>query len=344
MKASFPTTARLGLLVALFFAIARPAAGEETVTIRLGTILPSGTAQHALLQELGERWREESGGTVKLVLYPDGRLGGESEMVKKLRIKQINAALFSVTGLKEIDSTVAGLQLLPRMFHSWEEVDYVREHVRTQLEQRLHAKGFEVLCWADAGWVQFFSKTPATRPVEFSKMKMFAWAGDDQQLAMMQSVDFNPVPLETSDILMGLNTGMITTVALPPFAALAGRVNTAAPHLLDMKWVPMVGAIIVRTEAWEKIPPATRAKMLAAAEETGAKLRERGRRDSEDCVRVMQQHGLQVHQPSPADEKEWQAFSTLLCSKVRGTLVPADIFDAVERHLREYRAAHGEQP
>jgi TRAP-type C4-dicarboxylate transport system substrate-binding protein len=344
MKAVFPTATGLALLGALFLATARPAVGEETVTIRLGTILPSGTAQHALLQELGERWRQESGGTVKLVLYPDGRLGGESEMVKKLRIKQINAALFSVAGLKEIDATVAGLQMLPRMFHSWEEVDYVREHIRAQLEQRLRAKGFEVLCWADAGWVQFFSKTPATRPAEFSRMKMFAWSGDEQQIAMMQSVDFNPVPLETSDILMGLNTGMITTVALPPFAALAGRINGSAPHLLDMNWVPMVGAVIVRTDAWEKIPAATRAKMLAAAEETGAKLRERGRRDSEDSVRVMQQHGLQVHRPSPEDEKEWQTFSALLRSKIRGTIVPADIFDAVERHLRDYRAAHGDQP
>src|SRR6478736_9214615 len=113
MKFLSPTSLRLGALALFWLATVPRAAAGETVVIRLGTIMPSGTGQHALLQELGERWRVESGGTVKLVLYPDGRLGGESEMVKKLRIKQINAALFSVTGLNQIDSTVAGLQLLP---------------------------------------------------------------------------------------------------------------------------------------------------------------------------------------------------------------------------------------
>lgn len=334
----------LTLFAALFLAALRPAVGEETVTIRLGTILPSGTAQHALLQELGERWRLDSSGMVKLVMYPDGRLGGETEMVKKLRIKQINSALFSVAGLSEIDSTVAGLQMLPRMFRSWEEVDHVREQIRPLLEQKLRAKAYEVLCWADAGWVQFYSKEPATRPVEFSRMKMFTWAGDSKQLAIMQSVDFRPVPLETNDILLGLNTNMITTVPMPAFAALAGRINGPAPHLLDMNWVPMVGAVIVRTEVWEKIPSATRARLLADAEDTGRKLRERGRRDSEESVRAMQQHGLQVHRPSAEAEKEWQEFAALLRSKIRGTMMPAEIFDAVERHLREFRARPPAQP
>ena len=334
----------LAALAALFLAALPRATAEETVTIRLGTILPSGTAQHALLQELGERWRADSGGTVKLVLYPDGRLGGEAEMVKKLRIKQLNAGFFSAVGLGQIDPSVTGLQLLPMAFRSWEEVDYVREQIRPLLEQRLRAKGYEALCWADAGWVQFFSKEAATRPEEFRQMKMFTWAGDPEQLTLMQSVNFHPVSLETSDILLGLNTNMITTVCLPAFAALAGRINGPAPHLLDMNWVPMVGAVIVRSDVWEKIPPVTRARLLAAAEETGRKLRERGRNDGVESVRVMQQHGLQVHQLSAEADREWQEFSAMLRTKIRGTIVTPEIFDAVERHLREFRAHHPAQP
>ena len=169
MKPSLFATAGLMLLAVILLTALPSAAGEETVTIRLGTILPSGTGQHALLQELGDRWRQDSGGTVKLVLYPDGRLGGEAEMVKKIRIKQLNAGLFSVTGLADIDPGVTGLQMIPLMFHSWAELDYVREHIRPQLEQKLRAKGFEVLFWADAGWVRFFSKDAATRPSEFQR-------------------------------------------------------------------------------------------------------------------------------------------------------------------------------
>jgi TRAP-type C4-dicarboxylate transport system substrate-binding protein len=326
----------LGVLLA-----ASRAAGDS-VNVRLGTILPSGTAQYSLIQELGETWRKESGGTVKLTLYPDGRLGGEAEMVKKLRIRQINAGLFSAVGLSEIDPSTNGLQIMPLTFRTWDEVDYVREHVRPLLEQRIRAKGFEVLFWADAGWVRFFSKDVGVRPDDYRKMKMFAWAGDPRQFAIMEAFGCHPVSLETSDILLGLNTGMINTVAVPPLIGLAGQFYRPAPNMLDMNWAPIVGAAVVRTDVWEKIPAELRAKLKAAAEATGAKLRARGRLESEDAVKAMQQHGLQLHELTPAAAAEWQQFAAELQPKVRGAIVPADIFDAVALHLKNFRAGHKE--
>jgi TRAP-type C4-dicarboxylate transport system substrate-binding protein len=312
---------------------------EETVVIRLGTILPSGTAQHAMLMELGEIWRKESAGSVKLTLYPDGRLGGEAEMVKKLRIKQINAGVFSAVGLAEIDSGARGLQIMPLMFRSWAEVDYVREHIRPLLESRLRAKGFEVLFWADAGWVRFFSKTAAVTPDDFRRLKMFVWAGDPQQQALMQAIGCQPVSLETGDILLGLNTGMISTVAVPPMIGLAGQFYRPAPHMLEMDWAPIVGAAIVRTDVWEKISPDLRIRLRAAAEAEGEKIRARSRQESDEAVHAMQQHGLQLHPLTPAAEAAWRQVAEQLRPQIRGQLVPADIFDAVEKYLREYRAA-----
>jgi TRAP-type C4-dicarboxylate transport system substrate-binding protein len=312
--------------------------GADTVVIRLGTILPSGTAQHAMLQELGEQWRKESGGTVRLTLYPDGRLGGEAEMVKKLRIKQLNAGLFSAVGLAEIDPGTRGLQVMPLTFRTWAEVDYVRERVRPLLEERLRAKGYTVLFWADAGWVRFFSKTAAVTPDDYRHLKVFAWAGDPHQLAIMNAIGFQPVPLETTDILLGLNTGMITAVAVPPLIGLAGQFYRPAPHLLDINWAPIVGAVIVRTEIWEKIPPDLRARLQLANDATGEKIRARGRLENDEAVRAMQQHGLQVHALTPEADAEWRQVGAEIRSKIRGPIVPADIFDAVERHLRDFRA------
>jgi len=331
-----------GLLTAL--GLAGTSARAETVLIRLGTILPSGTGQHALLLELGERWRQASDGTVKLVLYPDGRLGGEAEMVKKLRIKQLNAGVFSATGLADIDSGVAGLQSLPLMFRSWAEVDFVREKIRPQLEQRLRAKGFEVLFWADAGWVRFFSKEPGTRPDDFRRMKMFAWVGDSAQFSIMQSIGCQPVPLETGDILLGLNTNMITTVALPPLVALAGRIYGPAPNMLDMNWAPIVGAAIVRSDVWEKIPAGLRTKLRAEAEEVGIKLRAQGRKEGEESVRAMQQHGLHVQPLTPLAEREWQELANQVYPRIRGNIVPAEIFDAVAQQVQVFRANQGPPP
>ena len=321
-----------------------PRVAAETVNLRVGTILPSGTAEHALLQELGEYWRKESGGTVKLTLYPDGRLGGEAEMVQKLRIKQLSGGIFSAVGLAEIDPSARGLQYMPLMFRSWAEVDYVREHIRPLLEERLRAKGFEVLFWADAGWVHFFSKTAAIRPDDFRRLKMFAWAGDQQQLGIMQGIGFQAVPLETGDILLGLNTGMIATVAVPPLIGLAGQFYRPAPHFLEMNWAPIVGAAVVRSEVWEKVPAELRARLRAEAERIGEKIRATGRRENEEAVRAMQTHGLQVHTLTPEAETEWRQFAAQLRPMIRGAVVPVEIFDAVEKHLREFRAANGTAP
>ncbi len=313
-------------------------AAEGEIPIRMGTILPSGTAQYRILQEMGEKWRKASGETVKLTIFPDGRLGGEAEMVRKMRIKQINSSLLSVVGLQELDPAVAGLQVIPMMFRSWAEVDHVREKMRPMLEQRLRAKGYEVLFWADAGWVKFFSKSPATRPDEFKKFKMFVWAGDVPQTELMKSLGYRPVALETTDIPFGLRTDLINAVPVPPLIALAGQMYGPASHMLDLNWVPIVGAAVIRKEVWEKFPPATQKTFRQAADDAGEKIRVRGRFESEESVRVMQERGLKVHPASAEVESEWRKLAEQVYPRIRGSMVPSDIFDEVQRHLKEYRA------
>lgn len=310
----------------------------DNVTIRLGTILPSGTAQHKELLALGEEWQKASNGTVKLTLYPDGRLGGESEMVKKMRIKQLNACVLSVVGLSEIDPGVGGLQLMPLAFRTWEEVDFVREKMRPMLEERLRAKGYEVLFWADAGWVHFFSKDAGVSPDDFKKMKVFTWAGDVRETEIMKDIGYRPVALETTDIMLGLKTDLINVVPVPPIVALAGQLYGPAPHMLDLNWSPIVGAAVVRHDVWTKLSPEVQARIRTLSEAAGVKIRKLSREESENSVRVMQQHGLKVHAVTPETEKEWRVLGDAVQARVRGNTVPADIFDEVMHRLEEFRS------
>ena len=72
-----------------------------------------------------------------------------------MRVGQLDAAMLSVAGLKEIEESVAALQLMPLMFRSWQEFDYGHDQLRPELERRLLEKGFVVLFWGEGGWVQF---------------------------------------------------------------------------------------------------------------------------------------------------------------------------------------------
>jgi TRAP-type C4-dicarboxylate transport system substrate-binding protein len=265
-------------------------------------------------------------------------------MVKQIGIGKINAGLFTVVGLSEIDPGVTGLQLMPLTFRSWGEVDYVREKLRPNLEARLHAKGFEVICWADSGWVRFFATEPVVSTEDIRRLKIFVWSGSEAQIAIMKSIGCQPVALETTDLLMGLQTKMIQAAPLPPLVALAGQLYRPASHMLDMNWCPIVGAVVVRTDVWERIPPPLRTHLRVSADEAGVKIRARGRIADEEAIVAMKAHGLTVHALPPAAGAEWEKLREQVYPRIRGNTVPADIFDAVQQHLRDFRASISVQP
>ncbi|MBM3854257.1 MAG: hypothetical protein FJ399_14045, partial [Verrucomicrobia bacterium] len=134
-----PTAAVAFLFGLVLSTTAFPAAAP--VEIKLATILPAGTSGHQNLMEMRAAWQKTAGPAVKLTIYA-GMAEGEPLLVKKMRARQINAAVLTAVGLSEIDRSVSSLQLMPMMFRDWREVDHVREKIRPELESRLRAKGF----------------------------------------------------------------------------------------------------------------------------------------------------------------------------------------------------------
>jgi TRAP-type C4-dicarboxylate transport system substrate-binding protein len=147
------------------------------------------------------------------------------------------------------------------------------------------------------------------------------------------------VPLETADILPGLQTGLIEAVAMPPFFALASQVDTQARHMLDLKWAPLFGATVISKKAWDTVPAAAQAVVLDAAREAGLQMKTRNRSEAEQAVAAMRKRGLQVQPASPPLEAEWRQAAEEFYPKIRGSLVPPDLFDEVQRVLQHYRAA-----
>ena len=330
-------TRRLFLTAALLLSISAQA--QEAAKIRLGTLAPRGTSWHKSLLEMGEKWRAAQGPGSAFIVYTDGSQGGEADMVRRMRVGQLNAALLSVVGLSEIDDSASALQKMPMVFRSWEELDFLREKLRPRLEQRFFDKGFVVLFWGDAGWVRFFSKEPALHPADYRRMKVFTWAGDNPQVDLMKALGYQPVVLEISDILPGLQTGMINVVPSTPFYALVGQFYGHAPYMLDMNWVPIVGAVVITRKAWEGMTPAAQNALREAADITGTQLRAISRRENEEAVEAMKKRGLKVQPITPEIEAEWRAIAERAYPSIRGKMVPADLFDEVQQLLREYRAS-----
>lgn len=334
-----PWTLALGLwTVSLWLGTTLAVSAAAPVKIRLATLAPKDTSLHKTLQQMGESWKKSTGDQVQLTIYTDGTMGGEADMVRRMRGGQIQAAMLSGPGLAQIEESVRGLQLMPMMFQSLDEFEHVFEQLRPGLDKKFRDKGFEVILWGDLGWVRFFSKQPARRIDDYRKMKVFVWAGDTRSGEVMKTMRVNAVPAEHTDTLPGLQTGLFDMVPSIPIYALAGQFYGPAPHMLDLNWVPLVGATIVTKKAWDAIPADKRAELMKAATEAGRQVRVQGRKESDEAVSAMEKRGLKVTKPTPEDLADWVKFMDDAYPKIRGNMVPADMFDEVVKLVKAYRA------
>jgi len=320
------------------------AARAQQIEIKMATLAPKDSPWCDVLARMGERWKTISKGNVKLTIYAGGVMGDEPDTVNKLRVKLIQAVALSGAGMGEIERGVAALQI-PLMFESYDELDYVRDRIAPTLEKRIEANGYLVLAWGDAGWVHFFSNTRMTRLDDLRKLKMFSWAGSNDELELWKASGFRPVPLPATDIQMGLKTGLIDVIPTTPLYAEWNQCFTLARYMNDIKWAPLIGATLVSKAAWEKIPADERGPMLQAAHDSGQELRNGIRQMGDKAIAAMtaglpgkKMSKLTIVHADDAALADWRKQTEAAYPLMRGKIIPEDLFDQVRRLRDEYRA------
>ncbi len=310
---------------------------DKPVEIRLATLAMRGTSLHQAIEQMAQEWQRISDGRVRVVVFPDYHQG-EAAMVDKMGVRGLDAAVMANVGLSKIDDGITCLVRLPLGFRSLAEVDYAQKRMLPVLESRMLKKGYVLLTVTDIGWVRIFSKQPVITPDDLKKQKLFVWSGDIPQVDIMKDAGFNPVALETADILLGLSSGLIDAVPTTPAVANGVQFYTATRHMLALNWAPLVGGAVIRRDTWERIPAGLRPALLKSAADMGRRIKESSRRENDEAVRAMERkHGLQVHAVTPATERAWIAAAAATYPKIRGSIVPADLFDSVQSILKEYR-------
>ena len=296
-------------------------------TIKLATLVPSGSTWDLTLKTMGGEWRESTAGRVNLRIYAGGVAGDDPDLVRKMRIGQLQAATLSVSGLTEIDPAFALFEI-PMFFSGYDELFAVLDALEDELRRRLDENGFMLLHWGHAGWVRFFTSEPADTLEALRRLKIFVWAGDDRLTGLWRDHGFRPVPLAATDILTGLKTGMFQAMPATPIAALSLQWFRSAPYMLDLGLTPLLGATIITRSAWEKIPAADRPALLAAAERAGGTFRSEIPKQDAAAVVAMQERGLTVVPiVGSADEAAWRTAAVRFAADMREAFVPPDFYD-----------------
>ena len=327
------------LVAALALLLAAPCSDGQTVLVKVATLVPDGSSWHHVLKELAEKWKTLSGGRVTVRLYAGGVAGDDPDVVRKMRLGTLNGGVLTAVGVAEVDKSVYALGV-PLMYDSYEELYAVLEKMRPRLEASIEAKGFVVLNWADGGWVHFFTKKPVAVPADMQKLKLFTWAGDNESVEVWKSAGFNPVPLPATEIMTGLQTGLVESLGTPPQLAVIAQYFNHAPNMTALRWQLLLGATLINKSTWEKIPADLRPILLQAAREAGSKLQSDVRAGEARDIEAMKKRGLKVVPVGPQQLAEWHKLTAAMYPKIRGPIVPADAFDEALRYRDEYRMAH----
>ena len=324
--------------LAIVALVASGAAAQTT--IRVATQAPVNSSYHKTLLDLGAEWEAKTSGRVKMTVYAGGTQGSEEATLRMMRpgVDQLQGNLLTQAGLSSIDDgfSVFGI---PFFFASNAEGQHVLERLAPMLEKRMEGRGFKVLAWGSAGWVQLFSKNPITTLADVKAAKLFTTQGDDRMTQWYKQNGFRPVTLNSGDIpaQLRLSTGMIDAAPMPPYLALLMQVFRDAKYMLDVDVAPLFGALVVTNSTWNKISAADQAVMLASSKVAQTRLLGEAMKLDETSIATMKTRGLTVTTPDPKALASFRAEADRLVATIKGTLVPADIYDLAQRERDAYR-------
>jgi len=325
-------------IIAAFAGLALMAAGgaASAQTIKLGTLAPKGSPWFENLQDMAADWGKASNDRIKVRIYPGGSIGDERDMVRKMQIGQLQGAVLTAEGLSIIVPEVLALQM-PMLFKTDGELDYVRDALKPELEALFEARGYKILNWGDIGWVRLFSRNPVVVMDDLKGQKLFTWAGDPELAEGYKMQGFTVVPLPVPEIFSGLQSGMIDALYAAPVAALSYQWFGLANNMTDLKVLKLIGATVVTSQTWNRIAPGVRADVVAAAVEAGDNAREKIRDFEDEAIKVMQGHGLTIHEVTDEQAKVWETNSRKSWVVYTDSNVPAELVARVEALRDEYR-------
>jgi TRAP-type transport system periplasmic protein len=329
------------LLAALVLSLLAPAAAlAQAQIIKLATLVPEGSVWDKSMRELGAQWAAATQNRVTLRIYPGGVAGDEPDLLRKMRIGQLQGAAVTTAGLADIDPAFHVFNI-PMFFGSYPELYATLDKLTPVLKQRLEQRGFVLLAWGHGGWVYFFTKQPVNTLEGLRHTKLWVWEGDDQMVTLWRQMKCNPVPLSANDIMTGLQTGMIDSYPTTPLLGLTLQWYRQTPNMVGLGLAPLVGGLIVTKQAWAKIAPADQARILASCAKFESRLKVEVPRQDTTAVAEMRKRGLKVNVVPPAEVAKFRATAEEFAAALNGKRVPADIIDLARRERDAFRKRTG---
>jgi len=324
---------RAALLLTVLLALSVPLSAQ---TLKIASLAPDGSPWDKALKRLALEWQQMSGGRVTVKIYGGGIAGDEPDMLRKMRINQIQGAAMTGSGFGKIDPDLLVYQL-PFLTQTDEELNYLLSRLMPKIEALMEKRGFTFVAFTTSGWLRFFSKVPVTTPAHMSKLKFFVMEGSPEVDQAWKEMGFRIVPLPTNDAFAGLQSGMVEVFTASPLTAAALQWFALAPHMTDFNWSPLTGGLILTSQAWRQIPADLRPRLKQAAQRSLDGLADEITAVEAQAMKIMLDNGLKVNHVSPDELKAWEALVDTGFSILIGDVISRDIYEEAKAIVAEYR-------
>lgn len=319
-----------GTLLPLHFA-----EGQSPVIIKLATLAPEGSPWIQVLKAAADEAQQKTGNAVQFKIYPGGVMGDERDMVRKMHIGQLQAAMLSSASLASMYPEIDVLQT-PFLFDSYPETDFVVGKMQDGFKSGLEKNGYVALGWSEAGFVYLMSTVPVETLELLRKAKVWIWNDSPMSKAIFEEAGVIGVPLSITDVLVGLQTGLVEVVYVPPSVAVALQWFTRIKYITDAPLNYMLGGLVAKKEAFDKIDPQHQSVVKEVFQRHMTRLKEIIRAENQEALTVMQKQGIKLISPGKAQIADYKAISEKAMQKESGHKFSPKTKEEVSAWLKAY--------
>jgi len=301
---------RLGPSLLIFLLLTSSAFGaEKPVVIKIGTLAPEGSSWVKAFNALNAEVMRRSENRVQFKIYPGGVLGDETDMLRKTKIGQIQGTALTSAALSSVFPEVDVLQV-PFLFQKYDEVDFIQTKMDSFFRKGLENNGYTMLGWSEGGFIYLMSTLPISNTNHLKKGKVWILEDSNIAKAVFQEAGVKGIPLSIPDVLVGLQTGLVDVVYIPPSAAISLQWFTKIKYVTDLPLLYLAGAILIKNETFKEVPSSFQPLLTEICQRHLAQLKTVIRKENQEALQVMAKQGIKIITPSREEVEEFKKLSS----------------------------------
>lgn len=319
---------------AAVLALNMPAA--DAAEIKIATLVPNQSQWMQDMRAAGKTIEERTDGRVQLKFYGGGTQGTEAKVLQKIKIGQLHGGTFAPTDfIKQYgEINVYGV---PFLFRSWEEMRYVRDKMDAELEA-----GFADLNFVTFGLVGSFSIVLSNEPIrthaDMKGKKVWLPQGDTISYQAMNRLQLSPVALPVTDVLTGLQTGLLDIAAIPPEVAVALQWHTRVKYYTDMPVAFAMSFLAINKRTFDKLSESDQSIVREELTRVYRNIDSMAASESANAMKALESIGIERVEPAAGQFEELQEIMGQMNMELaREGTFPLAVFEEIQRHLADFR-------